>query len=234
MRRYLLVDDNAAFAENLAEIVRDAGDEAVVAPGGRAALLLAQETRFDALLTDMRMPVMSGAQLVHEMRRLDPGLPAIVITAYTGEVDLQAAREEGLLAVLPKPAPIVRLLELLALARRDGLVALVGDDVGLADNLTEALRDRGFSVVTVASVTETARLGQVKLFAALVDLRVPGGPDGEAMRGLSRSFPGLPIHVITARPQATGLAPHAGVFNKPFETAALLAALERTWVQSCR
>ena len=234
MRRYLLVDDNAAFAENLAEIVHDAGAEAVVASGGEAALKLAAATRFDVLLTDMRMPVMSGARLVHEVRRIDPGLPAIVITAYTGEDDLQAARDEGLLAVLPKPAPIERMLGLLTTARREGLVALVEDDEALADNLSEALRDRGFSAVTAHSVVETERLGSVKPFAALVDLRIPGGPDGEAMRRLARAFPGLPMFVITAHPDAGYLPSHAGFFPKPFDTGALLAALERTYDQARR
>ena len=227
MRRYLLIDDNAAFAENLAEIVRDAGALAVVAPSGAEALRLAGESRFDALLTDMRMPVMSGAQLVHAVRRIDPGLPAIVVTAYTGEDDLEAARQEGLLAVLPKPAPLERLLVLLAGARRDGLVALIEDDAALADNLAEALSDRGFSAVMARSVVETQRLGGVRPFAALVDLRMPGGPDGEAMRQLVRVFPGLPVFVITAHPDAAGHEPLAGFFSKPFDTGVLLAALER-------
>ncbi len=232
MRRYLIVDDNAAFAENLAEIVRDAGAEAVVAPAGERALELAAATRFDALLTDMRMPAMSGARLVHELRRIDPGLPAIVVTAYTGEADLQAAREEGLLAILPKPVPIERLIELLSLSRREGLVALVEDDLALADNLAEALRDRGFSTVSVHSVSETARLGAVRPFAALVDLRLPGGPDGEALRRLLQIFPGLPVFIITAHPDAAEHGSYAGFFSKPFETGALLAALERAHERS--
>src|SRR5213082_536696 len=140
MRKYLVVDDNRAFAENVAEILRDEGADVTIADGGLQALELAQRSRFDALVTDMRMPVMSGARLVHEIRGVDPGLPAIVITAYTGENDLLAAREEGLLAVLPKPAPLDRLVELLRTARRDGLVAVIEDDSALADNLTEALR----------------------------------------------------------------------------------------------
>jgi len=225
-RRYLIVDDNAAFAENLAEIVRDHGDEAVTAQSGARALELAAENEFDALLTDMRMPVMSGAALVHEIRRIDPGVPAIVITAYTGERDLEAARQEGLLAVLPKPPPIERLVELLGLARRDGLVALVEDDAALSDNLCEALRDHGYSAVTARSVTETDRLGEVRPFAALVDLRMPDGPDGEAMRRLAHRFPHLPIFIITAHADSLPAGQAAAAFVKPFDSAKLLAAIE--------
>ena len=228
MRHYLLVDDNEAFAENLAEIIRDMGDEVTVAVGGKAAISFAKEIRFDALVTDMRMPVMNGAAVVHELRHIDPGLPAVVITAYTTDDDISAARREGILGVLPKPVPVDRLLTLLRTARRDGLVAIVEDDVHLCDNLSEALRDRGFSAVTANSVLETERLGPIAPCAALVDLRVPGGGAGEAMRRLAARWPVLPLIVMTAFAQEAPPVPHQQVFVKPFDTGALLAAIEET------
>lgn len=228
MKSFLLVDDNLAFAENVAEIVRDAGHEVVIATSGEGALQAARGKRFDALVTDMRMPVMSGARVVHEIRRGDAELPAIVVTAYTAEDDLTAARQEGLLAVLPKPVPVARLLELLELARRDALVALVEDDAALADNLCEALRDRGFSAVAARSIADAERFGDVKPFVALVDRRVPGGPDGEAMHLLARRFPDLPQIIITAF--ADGMDESGiTIFTKPFDTAALLKAVERLY-----
>ena len=229
MKRFLVVDDNAAFAENLAEILRDGGAEVSVAESGAAALELARAARFDALVTDMRMPVMSGARLVHEILRVDPGLPAIVVTAYTGESDLRAAREEGLLSVLPKPVPLERLTDLLGKARRDGLVALVEDDPALADNLAEALCERGFSAVMAHSVAETERLGGVRPFAALVDLRLPGGPDGAALQRLREKFPALPILIMSAHRDALAQIGLAPVFPKPFDTAGLLLELEKLW-----
>jgi CheY-like chemotaxis protein len=229
MRRYLIVDDNLDFAENLAEILRDRGDEVTVAGGGAAALALLRPGHFDAVLTDMRMPLMGGAEVVHEIRRLDPGLAALVITAHVGDDALEAARREGLLAVLPKPVPLARLLELLGGARRDGLVVVVEDDQKLSDNLCEVLRTRGFAAVTAASVLETDRLGPVEPFVALVDLRVPGGPDGEAMRRLGARFPGLPMIVMSALHDQAPVPPRS-FFRKPFDTGALLAAVERLHV----
>jgi FixJ family two-component response regulator len=105
-------------------------------------------------------------------------------------------------------------------------VAIIEDDRRLSDNLCEALRGRGFAAVTAASVLETERLGPVSPFCALVDLRVPGGPDGEALRRLGERFPGLPMLIMTG----VHVAPPAGgppFFRKPFDTAALLDAVER-------
>ena len=227
MRSYLIVDDNRHLAENLAEILRDLGDDAAVAESGPEAVGLAAARRFDAVVTDMRMPLMGGAEVVHEIRRTDPGAPALVITAHAGDDALEAARREGLLAVLPKPVDVPRLLRILARARRDGLVVVVEDDLRLSDNLCEALRAHGFAAATASSVLETERLGPVQPFCALVDLRLPGGPDGEAMRGLARKYPGLPMIVVTGYGEEVPPEPHAAVFTKPFDTAALLAAVER-------
>lgn len=229
MRKILVTDDNRAFAENLAEILADAGYEPVVAASGADALRLAAASRFDVLLSDMRMPEMGGAELVHRVRRSDPGLPAIVITAYTYDNDLARARDEGLLAILPKPVPVPMLLELLAVARRDGLVALIEDEPRLSDNLSEVLRMHGFSTVTAASVLETEQLGDVSPFLGLVDMRLPGGPDGEAMRKLAHRFPGLPMLVITGHTQIAPPLAHDGYFVKPIRTESLLEAMERIY-----
>lgn len=229
MGKILITDDNRAFAENLAEVLEDVGHEARIAGSGAEALELAAATRFDVLLSDMRMPAMGGAELVHHVRRLDPGLPAIVITAYAWDNDIEMARQDGLLAILTKPVPMPALLELIEKSRRDGLVVLVEDNVELADNLTEVLRTQGFAAVTAASVLETERLGNIAPALALVDLRVPGGPDGEAMRKLAERFPKLPMLVITAHSDVPPPISPAGYFAKPFEMPRLLEAVEHLY-----
>ncbi|NOK18409.1 response regulator [Corallococcus carmarthensis] len=227
MGRFLLVDDNRAFAENLAEILEDEGHTATVVDCGEAALQAAREQHYDVLITDMCMAGMSGAMLVHHLRQSDPGLTAIVVTAHPAEAELARARAEGVLAVLPKPVPVRALVELLAHARRDGLVVLVEDDARLADNLTEVLRERGFTAVVARSVPDVAGLEPLRPFAALVDLRVPGGPDGEALRRVQERFPATTPFVVTAFPEALPGDFEGRLVCKPFDTGALLAALEQ-------
>jgi CheY-like chemotaxis protein len=162
---------------------------------------------------------------VHRLRRIDPGVPAIVVTANVGDDELAKARQEGLLAVLQKPVPVERLLELMALARRDAIAVVVEDDEQMSDNLTEALRTRGFGTVTAGSILETERLGPIRPFVALVDLHVPGGPNGEAMRKLHEKYPALPMLVVTAYHEAPPM-PFEALFAKPFDTGELLGAIE--------
>jgi DNA-binding NtrC family response regulator len=227
--KYLLVDDNEALAENVAEILRDDGHEVTTSSAGEDALRRLKADRFDVLITDMKMPTMGGARLVHELRRLDPGMPVIVITAYSGDEDLKIARSEGLLAILSKPPNLPRLRELLAVARRDGLVALIEDDEALSDNLSEVFRSRGFTAVQATSVLEAEKMPAVRPFAAVTDLRVPGGPDGEAMRRLVMRYPGLPVLIITGHPDVEPPRENAGVFRKPFSSEWLVARLEELY-----
>lgn len=226
MGKYLLVDDNEAFAENVAEILRDGGHDVTTSSAGEDALRRVKQDRFDVLITDMKMPTMGGAKLVHELRRVDPGMPVIVITAYSGDEDLKIARAEGLLAILSKPPNLPRLEELLGVARRNGLVALIEDDEALSDNLSEVFRAKGFTAVQATSVLEAEKMPSVRPFAAVADLRVPGGPDGEAMRRLVMRYPRLPVVVITGHPDVIEPKENAGLFRKPFDSALLVARLE--------
>lgn len=226
MRSYLIVDDNRAMAENIAEIVRESGGDAVATDSAQEALRLVEGRAFDALLTDVRMPTMDGVELIRTARRADPGLPAILFTAFTHDEALRAAREQGPLAVLPKPVPVPGLLELLGKARRDGLVVVLEDDLALGENLGEALRREGFSVRLLRSVPEAERLAGPPPFAALVDLRVPGGPDGSGMKALAARYPGLPILVLSAYEEIPlPFEPYRRLL-KPFPTESLLAVVD--------
>jgi len=223
-RKYLVVDDNLEFAENVAEILTDAGAEVCLAAGGGAALEHLKQTRFDVVVTDMKMPGLSGAELLRQLREVDPGVPVVLLSAWAQDAQVDEARRLGLLAFLSKASGTARLLDLLEHARRDATVVLVDDDRALTDNLSEALATRGFTVCSAATVAELDGL-LVKPFAALVDIRVPGTAEGAALRRVQELFPGTPMLVVTAVREFVE-EPGQEVFRKPFDTAALVARLE--------
>lgn len=228
MGQFLVVDDNLPFAENLAEILQDAGHDARVVGSGREAVAAVHAQRFDALLTDMRMPGMDGACVVHEVRQVDPGLPALVIAAFLDAVEVKEVRHEGVLAVLPKPVPLSTLAELLSRARRDGLVMLVEADAALAHTLREALRERGFSTATVESLAELERLELGSSFALLVDLQRMGGTGTEGLRALQARYPALPVLLMTDRPAEARPDPGTvALLQKRPDAAGVVQALER-------
>jgi two-component system, response regulator PdtaR len=221
MKQVLIVDDNRDLAANIAEILEDAGHRALVASDGREALAVIQREHLDAVLTDMRMPRMSGPELLREIRRVKPELPVMAFTAWSGSSELAQA---GLLAVLPKPVPLQRLVNLLDAARPSGVVLVVEDDEVLRESVTELLREAGMSVIAVATAAAIDGLGAVQPFAALVDLRLPDAPSGESLLRVQRRFPGVPLVPISGSPELAAAA--GGALPKPFDPAALLARLD--------
>jgi two-component system sensor histidine kinase/response regulator len=95
--RILLVDDEDTFLSIAARALRSNGYEVVEAPDGLEAWALAQWTRFDLVITDNRMPHLSGAELVARLRERQPTLP---ILRLSGSHDRP---EEGGVRTLFKP-----------------------------------------------------------------------------------------------------------------------------------
>lgn len=227
MKRVLLVDDNAAFAENTGEILRDLGFDVTIADAGNVALEQVRTARFDALVTDMRMPGMDGGQLLQAIRQLDPGLPAIVLTAFSSDASLAVARREGVYAILPKPIDVRRMISHLERARRDAIVALVDDDAALTDALTEILREAGYTVVSAVNLVELESLCGVRPGCAIVDWRLPGGANGEALRRIRAGCPDIPVVLITGHELEAPVGGVQALFHKPFRTADLLREVDQ-------
>ncbi len=85
-RHLLVVDDDPAMRDMLVSLLEGAGYRASEAPSADAALALAADLEFDAVLSDIRMPGRSGIDLVGEMRRLRPETPVVLMTAF-GSID---------------------------------------------------------------------------------------------------------------------------------------------------
>ncbi|MBL8911736.1 MAG: response regulator [Archangium sp.] len=145
-RRYLLVDDNHAFAENVAEILSDAGAEVTCAADGEGALEAVSKSRFDAMVTDMKMPGVSGSELLRRVRERDPGLPVVLVSAYTRNEQLAEARQLGLLAFFAKTSGPAELLALLSHARRDAMVLAATEDEARVEQVRETLSRLGITV----------------------------------------------------------------------------------------
>jgi len=106
--RVLIVDDNLQLAENIAEILQIEGFSTDVAGSAEEALPKALAGDFVAVVTDFRLPGMSGVQFVAEIRRRQRVLQAVVISAYADEGTVTAARAAGA-EFLPKPVDFATL-----------------------------------------------------------------------------------------------------------------------------
>lgn len=99
--RIVIVDDNLELAENIAEILSLDGYASEVFGSAEDALPAVSEGVV-IVVTDYRLPGMTGAELVKRIRQQHKQLHAVVISAYTDERTVRAAREAGA-RFLPKP-----------------------------------------------------------------------------------------------------------------------------------
>jgi len=84
------------------------------------------------LVSDIRMPGGSGLELLNKVKQQHPGLPVIVMTAYSDLDSAVSAFQGGAFEYLPKPFDLPKAVELIRRAVDESLREQVGDDVGAA------------------------------------------------------------------------------------------------------
>ncbi len=135
-RRVLVVDDNLEMAKTLAEGLAEHGYEATARGSSVEAAEVLANDDFDALVTDLRMPQIDGLELLATSRRLRPGRPVIVMTAYGAIETAILAMQRGAYHYVTKP---FKLQELTLLLDR----ALEAEQTRKeADTLRRALKER--------------------------------------------------------------------------------------------
>jgi CheY-like chemotaxis protein len=108
--RLLVVDDEPAVRQSLAALLRQSGHQVHVAPDGEAALALAMQATFDAVLTDLSMPGLSGAGLAKAIKTRFPRLPVVLLTGWIDEHDIDRGAVDR---ILIKPISLAALHETL-------------------------------------------------------------------------------------------------------------------------
>jgi two-component system response regulator VicR len=87
--RILVVDDELQVAKALQRLLQRAGFEVAIAGDGRAALYLVDEFSPDLVISDYRMPLMNGAELVREVRQRRPVTICVLLSGYLGVDDAE-------------------------------------------------------------------------------------------------------------------------------------------------
>jgi CheY-like chemotaxis protein len=114
----MIVDDERSLVALAEEVTAELGYEPVGFDSSSAALAAFRATphRFDAVITDDAMPDRVGTELAHEIRRLRPAVPIILMSGYDGPQLTHRAAAVGVNEVLRKPLHRGDLAESLARA----------------------------------------------------------------------------------------------------------------------
>lgn len=113
MSKVLVVEDDKNTLAGLLEILNFEGFEVCGAPDARSALVLA-DAGVDVLLTDLRLPDMSGLELIDEIQKSQTDIVSIVMTAYGAPESYSRGEKLAVNAWLTKPLNLDKLVHLLA------------------------------------------------------------------------------------------------------------------------
>ncbi len=99
----LLIDDDDSLRRVMEFSLTEAGYKVQVAASGEEGLRLFEKDSFDAVITDITMPGMSGMEVLGKVRELDERLPVVVITAYGTIESAVEAMKKGAYDYITKP-----------------------------------------------------------------------------------------------------------------------------------
>jgi two-component system sensor histidine kinase/response regulator len=164
--RILLIDDEEVVLDSCLAILEESEHHIAVASGGAEGLEMARQRRPDLVFVDLKMPGMSGMEVLEELRSLDPTVVCIVFTGFATIGSAVEAMKRGAYDFLPKPFTPD---EFRAMVRR-GLEqrALVLERAALRRE-REALRE-GFAAIVSHELRSPLAAVQQNLYVSISEL----------------------------------------------------------------
>jgi len=164
----LIVDDEPAQRELLARCLLEWGFDTVQAEEGEEALDVIDDRHVDMVISDVRMPGMTGLELVSAIRETSVALPVLVITAFPDIRQAVDAVKDGALDYLAKPIDLDELRDLVAAAlgtRRaddDPIAPTPSDLVCESTQMKHVLREAHLVAASDATILITGESGTGK------------------------------------------------------------------------
>lgn len=183
----LVVDDEPELLEIFAVWLGRSGCTVVTAPNGAEALRRLDEgPPIDAIISDIRMPIMDGITLVRKIFERERHIPSIIFVSGFGDIDVRDAHALGVEAMLPKPLKRQHLLQALenCLKEREALwleapAAAAEQRVEMEfKSLEEATRTRDFSLARGGCCL----LSPQKLMEGPVELTIRFAAEGRVLQ----------------------------------------------------
>jgi DNA-binding NtrC family response regulator len=111
--RVLLVDDEPVNVQSLANVIRRSGYDITTIADPIQALASYREWPFDVVITDVRMPNMSGLELLKAIKTDDPASKVILITGHNDSEIVSSAIKEQAWALMNKPLNVETVINML-------------------------------------------------------------------------------------------------------------------------
>jgi DNA-binding NtrC family response regulator len=107
--RVLFVDDEVSLQELMRVELPRLGHEVTVCPDGRTAIRVMEKATFDAAILDLKMPDMTGIQVLERLKQVSPDTEAVMMTGYASKETAVEAMRLGAFDYIEKPCKLVEI-----------------------------------------------------------------------------------------------------------------------------
>jgi DNA-binding NtrC family response regulator len=111
--KILLVEDKDSLRQMLSTAIRKAGFQVEEAADGNIAAAKIRKQPYNLVISDLRLPTLSGVEILKIQKEIDPNIPVLLMTAYGTIEEAVEAMKLGAFDFLPKPVDISHLLLLI-------------------------------------------------------------------------------------------------------------------------
>jgi DNA-binding NtrC family response regulator len=219
--RILMVDDEDEFLEASSQALDRRGFEVHIARDGGSALMMVERQDFEAVILDVKMPGLDGIEVFHQIKKIHPDLPVIILTGHGSISQAFETSREGIADYLAKPIDINvlagRVKQVIEQSRErlravddygSGAASLdlihlliIDDETELTDSLKRIFERRNMEVYTAASGQKGLGILEEKpVDVVILDIKMPGMDGMEVLELIKRDYPNVQVIILTGHP----------------------------------
>lgn len=204
----LLVEDHGVSAKMIGQVLREEGHRVEIEGAVADALEAADREPFDLLLSDLGLPDGTGYELMEQLRSRGCSFPAIALSGYGQEEDIQQSYQSGFAAHMTKPVSRQRLMEVVGSVvlprtqKKRIRVLLVDDHETFRRGIARILRaESDVEVAGEAGDGESAvnLTRKIKPDVVLMDILMPGMDGIQATRAIHQELPKIRIIALSMK-----------------------------------
>lgn len=102
-QKILIVDDELVVIKSAERVLRSEGYSIEGALGGKEAIMKIEQSDYDLVFTDLKMPEVDGITLIRWIKKTKPSIGIVIITGYPSQDTIKEALELGIIDYVPKP-----------------------------------------------------------------------------------------------------------------------------------
>jgi DNA-binding NtrC family response regulator len=219
--KLLLVDDEEEFLMSSSQALSRRGFEVDIALNGVTALEMIEQSNYDLVVLDVKMPDIDGIEVFRQINKKIPDLPVILLTGHSSFQDAFQTSKNGIADYISKPVDMEELAERIReavnkaksyvekndqdpdLLEFDEIIRimLIDDEVDFLDSMKRVLERRRMEVITADNgKLALTLLKECIIDVVILDVKMPGMDGLEVLRHIKNDFPYTEVILLTGHP----------------------------------